>query len=68
MNFLIDQTSKVPESSTDENYEVLAPNFDSVLAERAATAKESIAPLTLTSKMTPEERRIALLAALGRNK
>lgn len=41
---------------------------DLLLSQRAATAKESIAPLTLTSEMTPEERRSALLEAISEPK
>lgn len=41
------------------------PGVDLLLYQRAATAKESIAPLTLTSEMTPEERKSVFLSAIA---
>lgn len=46
--------------------ERIAPNFDRFVADRAKTAKSELSDVVLTKDMTPEERRSAFLAAIGR--
>ncbi len=53
-------------AGTSEKSKLIAPNFDSVLADRAKTAKQNTAELKITKAMSKEERRQALRAALGR--